>query len=188
MPPGQHRSGTGKEVMRKSASRRIGSGVVAAVLTLGLTTGAVTAAGPSALASVTCHGASCVGHDPRIYGCSVSHTTEHGNGFATVWGRFSNNCDAKWARGQLTPQSLRLHRTMVVVIGADVDREFMCFPTLFPNLGESQEPCVPSPPFHYYGGSSIAFTDMVNGHLQANAAVVVYDANNNPVDTIEVSI
>lgn len=185
--------------MRKTASRLIAPGVMAAALTLALTVGAVTAASarvaappaPSAPASLTCHGASCVGHDPRTYGCAVSYTTERGNGFATVWGRFSNNCDSKWARGQLTPQSLRLHRTMVVYIittNAIGTREFMCFPTLFANLGESTEPCIPSPPFRYYGGSSVAFTDMVNGHKGAIAEVTVFDRFGDPVDTITVPI
>lgn len=172
--------------MRKTAFRFIAAGGMAAALALGLTAGAAGTASAVTASSVradaTCHETSCVGHDPVIYGCSVSNTTEKGNGFAAVWGEFSNNCDAKWAQGQLTPQSLQNGYTMQVAISTNDGSEYMCVPGPS-NTGMPKEFCN-----SYDGASSVAYTDMVDGHLAATAIVYVYNTFHHQIDQITVPI
>jgi hypothetical protein len=169
--------------MRKTASRLIAAGMTAAVLTLGLTASAAITAS-SALAGPYCHGTSpsCVGHDPVIYSCVISHTNRSpSDSYATVWGEFSNNCDSKWAEAQLTPQSVKNGYTMQFLISTDDGTQLSCTPGPS-NTGNWKEYCN-----GYDGASTVGWTDMVDGHKAATAYVYVFNSLGRFIHQIQVS-
>jgi len=136
-------------------------------------------AGP-AQASV-CWALSCVGHDPVVYGCTVSTTTTNtvqlnGVVLATIWNRYSSNCRTNWGRGQLSQAALNLHYKMDVSITTNNDSEGeyegMCYPGPS-DKGTKLESCAGYPP---YGGPLPAYTDMVDGVRETTADVAVYDS------------
>lgn len=178
--------------MRKIASRLIVAGLTATALTFGLTASVVTTASaavasrPAAatLAGPTCHGTSpsCIGHDPATYGCVISATKESANSFGTVWEQFSNNCDAKWAWGQLTPRSIQNGYKFETAIGTSDNTQYMCAPGPR-DTGSFFEYCT-----GYDTGSAVATTDMVDGHKPATAFVYVFNANGVGVDELTATI
>ena len=161
--------------MVKTASRIIGSGLVTAALTLGLTTATASAAvaapqAHSAVVSKTCWDTSCIGHDPQVYGCSASSTTTVQNAYAILWNRYSGNCDTNWGRAQLKALALNDHFSMDVAIQTADKKEFMCVPGPS-DTGQMNEYCNGS-----YGGPNISWTDMVDGSQLTTAFVYIYNA------------
>jgi hypothetical protein len=147
--------------------------LLAAVITVALSTGIAT--NFPASASTGCYATNCAGHDPTTHGCSASSTTTTNGTLATVWNRYSYACDANWARGQLTTVALNAGDKMQVMIFT-VDRnhnsEGMCWPSPDNDQGFSDEFCD-----SYYAGSSIAYTDMVDGTNATQAWVQVYSSS-----------
>jgi hypothetical protein len=154
---------------------RIGTSLAMIVATLGV---AVCSTSTPAAAS-TCSGSTCVGRDPVTYGCAATSTKTAtafigSDAVATVWNRYSLGCNANWARGQLTALGVSRHYTIQVRVWVNAPYQSMCFPGPS-NTGSSQENCYPLPG---YGGSSMVYTDMVDGSYKTYAAVNVYDGNN----------
>jgi hypothetical protein len=140
-------------------------------------------AAPQAFATATattavaagCYATNCAGHDPTTHGCSATSTTTTSGALATVWNRYSAGCDANWARGQLTSAALNAGDTMQVMIftvDRDHNTERMCWPSPDNDQGYSDEFCN-----GYYGGSSIAYTDMVDGTNVTQAYVMVFNSS-----------
>ena len=75
------------------------------------------------------------------------------------------------------------HDTMEVAIGTDdnPESEFMCVPGPS-DTGQSDEYCT-----GHDGASSVAYTDMVYGHLPATAIVYVYGPTGHQIDQILLS-
>lgn len=135
-----------------------------------------------------CCQAGCAGHDPSVYDCAVSSTVTvpvdyNGTQYATLWNRYSWECDANWARAQLTTAGINAGDSLQV--GIDTNNESMCYPSPDNNTGLSYEPCTNSPnwpnyfPPYSYGGSSAAYTDMVNGTNATDAWVNLFDNTGN---------
>ena len=136
---------------------------------------AVAGAAPPASAAIGCYASSCAGHDPTTHGCSATSTTTTAGTLATVWNRYSYGCDANWARGQLTAAALRAGDTMSVeIFTTDSANNFeeMTWPTTENDLGLDFETSS-----GHYGGSSIAYSDMVDGTNTTDAYVLVYNAS-----------
>ena len=125
--------------------------------------------------AATCYATNCAGHDPTTHGCSVSSTVTTNGALATLWNRYSYVCDANWARAQLTATALNAGYSMQLSI-ATVDRahnsEYMCWPSPDNDQGFSDEFCTGS-----YGGSSIAYTDMVDGTNATQAYVTILNSS-----------
>jgi hypothetical protein len=139
-----------------------------AVLTVG-TVGAL----PANAAS--CYATSCAGHDPTTHGCAATSTTSYSGSLATVWNRYSAACDSNWVRGQLTSTALRAGDTTSISISTTDSQgndEFMCWPGLTNDQGGPIELCSGI----LYGGSSIAYSDMVDGTNKTYATVDVFDS------------
>jgi hypothetical protein len=137
--------------------------------------------GTAASASAaSCSGYSCHGHDPNVYGCSVSSTASapanfNGTQVATVYNRYSQNCNANWGRGQLTQAGLNAHDSIIVDVfttDSHGTHEYMCYPGPN-NTGALTENCSGAT----YGGSAAIFSDMVDGTNTATADVYVYNSS-----------
>ncbi len=125
--------------------------------------------------AASCYATNCAGHDPTTHGCTVSSTTTTNGALATLWNRYSYVCDANWARAQLTTAALNAGYSMEISIDT-IDRahnsESMCWPSPDNDQGFSDEFCTGS-----YGGSSIAYTDMVDGTDATQAYVIVLNSS-----------
>lgn len=168
-------------------------------------TGALVIAGGFAIvgmagsaSAATCYGASCAGHDPAIYGCSVTHTVSaaaqlNGVTLATVENRYSGGCVTNWGRAQLSAAGLQAGDSIVVDVYAQ-DRngvnEYMCYPGPS-NTGQLQENCncpnLSFCPSGTYRGSSWAYTDMVDGDKLATARIFVYNSSGKWITQAEIS-
>jgi hypothetical protein len=148
----------------------------AAALTMLVTVGISTS---SANATTGCHANGCGGYDPVVMGCSVTSTTSQVGALATVWNRYSFGCDSNWARAQLTAAAVAAGDTMWVSIDtfdSTNNEESICWPN-YPsqnNTGDTDEFC--NDTTGPYGGSSVVYTDMVDGTDATNASVAVFDA------------
>jgi hypothetical protein len=94
---------------------------------------------------------------------------------ATLWNRYSSNCNANWARVQLTSAGLSAGDSFIVSIQTTDSKgagEFMCFPGPS-NTGQMIEDCSEI----QYGGSLPAYTDMVDGTNLTTATLYVYDSS-----------
>jgi len=137
--------------------------------------------GAAPAAAAGCWGAACAGHDPVLYGCSVSSTTTQtgsisGVQVVTVWNRYAANCNANWARAQLTTAAINAGYTMKVFADTTVaPLQSMCFPGPS-NTGQSTEACTGS-----YGGGSIVYTDMVDGTHWVIASASIFSATGVPL-------
>ena len=171
--------------MRHTAIRLLTSGLLASALVLGL---AVTSANAAVTAqaqlgvAATCYGFTCHGHDPVKYGCSISSTTSTSDNLVTLWNRYSASCNANWARAQLSPVALLLGDSMEVQVSTTDSHgsfEYMCYPGPS-DTGQLQEYCT-----GHYGGSSAAYTDMVDGTNLATATAYVFSGGT-LIDVIDV--
>lgn len=151
-----------------------------AALLLGLC-GAVAVQAPANAAGATCSGYSCVGHDPQTTYSGCLNSTTHGTATAsyggiqvvTAWNYYSNDCNANWARGQLTSAAVSRGYQMQVQIGTSDTNgywEAMCYPGPS-DTGKAREDCYD----YKYGGSLAAYTDMVNGTNLTKATISVFD-------------
>jgi hypothetical protein len=164
-----------RNIQRTAVLAAAAATVMALSIGVGVTQPASAAAG--------CYAANCAGHDPTTHGCSVSSTTSTNGALATVWNRYSIGCDANWARGQLSTSALNARDTMQVMIFT-VDRnhnsEGMCWPSPDNDQGYDDEFCN-----GYYGGSSIAYTDMVDGTNATQAYVMVFNSGGDVIAEYE---
>jgi hypothetical protein len=151
------------------------------------------AAQPAAAATApTCQGAGCIGRDPSVYGCAGSTWTSwvvqdyNGNAVATLWKRWSNNCNATfWARGQLTLNAARAGDSIVIEI-IDSDGNGHEYSSCYPgpsNTGAQIEPCSGAT----YTGTDVAWTDMVWEYYGTPTAEIwVYDNHGGLVNAIAI--
>lgn len=131
-----------------------------------------------------CSGYSCHGYDPVAEGCSATSTTTAyatagGVTYATVWNRYSAGCNANWSRAQLTSAAINAGYSMLVFADTSDSHgtyEDVCWPGPDNNIGALNESCGGP-----YGGSSIAYSDMVDGTNTTNAVVFVLDSGGNLV-------
>ena len=174
------------ETPMRTSVRLARSGAVVVAVVLGL------AAVPAH--AVSCFGFSCAGHDPVVYNCSVTSTTtatafSGSTAMATLWNRFSSNCKSNWGRAQLTPAALNLGYKAYVTISTQHDShnffESMCFPGP-DNTGALTEGCI-GYATGGFGGSSVFWSDMVDGTNLATAVVEVFDASGHSIATAAVS-
>lgn len=160
-------------------SRIIGILIATVISIAGLSATGVTPAN-----AATCYATSCAGHDPTTHGCSATSTTSYSGSLATVWNRYSAGCDANWGRAQLTAAALAAGDTMYVEIYTYEPgnyEESMCWPTDSNDQGIDYEFCNGNP----YGGSSIVYTDMVDGTYETYADVSVFDSSYNLIAEYE---
>jgi hypothetical protein len=171
------------------ASRLISAVLFAVPVTLGV----AVAAAPGASAA-TCSGYTCHGHDPVKYGCSVASTKQDtiqdfsGNTVATIWNRYSANCNANWVRGQLTTAAARAGDSMDIYIETTDSRgndEYMCYPSPSNDSGNLTEDC--GDIYFGYTGTDVAWSDMVDGSNTTDATIAIYDRNGNFVSNKTVS-
>lgn len=169
-----------KPILKAPRARALAATAAAILLSLGL----MVVNAPSARAASACYATSCAGYDPISYGCAVTSTTTHVGALATVWNRYSYGCRANWARAQLTTAAVNAGYKMWVEVQAPITaegEEYMCWPN-YPsqnNQGFSFEFC--NPALGPYGGSSIVYTDMVDGTNTTYATVTVFDTAYNVV-------
>jgi hypothetical protein len=166
----------------KSTKHRLARLTVAiALLAAGGTASMLSATAASA---ASCSGFSCHGYDPVAEGCSTTSTTtayasSGGVTYATLWNRYSAGCKANWSRAELTSAAISAGYTMLVLADTSDSRgnyEDMCWPGPNNNVGALNESCG-----NPYGGSSIAYTDMVDGTNTADAYVYIYNSSGNLV-------
>jgi hypothetical protein len=141
----------------------------------------VAVSGTNAYAS-TCSGYGCHGRDPYGAGCPISSTKMATSSLVTVWNRYSIGCNANWAEAQLTAAAVNAHDTMWVYISTTDNRgnyEFMCYPGPS-NTGALVEGCT-NP---RYGGSLLAWTDMVDGTNLTTACADIYNASGTYLTTV----
>jgi hypothetical protein len=164
----------------RNSARNVGRAVMllAATATLAMmTAGGGVAPLANAATAAACHAANCAGHDPTVYGCSATSTTTSSGALATVWNRYSAGCDANWGRAQLTTAALNAGDQMEITIDtvdSDHNGETMCWPSPGNNEGFDTEFCN-----GYYAGSSIAYTDMVDGTNLTQTYVIVVNSSGN---------
>jgi hypothetical protein len=147
-----------------------------------LTAGAIVVgtAGSASAASV-CYGYTCHGHDPVIYNCSASTTLTvpvkyNGTQVATLYNRYSQNCNANWGRAQLTAAGYDAHDSFLVEISTTDSlskSENMCWPGPS-NTGNFMEACTGT-----YAGSLAAYCDMVDGTHVTSAYIQVFNSGGN---------
>jgi hypothetical protein len=157
---------------------------IAGLPSLAAVTAASAATHPHAGPAVSCYADTCHGHDPVIYNCSVSSTASSSDANVTVWRRWSGNCDASWARAQLSAAAISNGYTMEVAAsttnryGQD---EFMCYPGPS-NTGALNEYCTGT-----YGGSLPAYTDMVDSKNLVTAIAYIYNRLGRFIDQVVVN-
>jgi hypothetical protein len=155
--------------------------LVGSTLTALLSLGAVVPAASAANAA-GCYAISCAGWDPVARGCSVTSTTAYNGPLGTVWNRYSAGCKSNWSRGQLSAASVSAGYQMIVSI-TTVDssgaREWACWPAVAGqnNAGVRSESCSNT----WYGGSSVGYSDMVDGTNITSAFIEITDAYGDPL-------
>ena len=147
--------------------------VVAILISAALGIGSMVAMAPQASAA-GCYGRSCAGWDPVARGCSVTSTTSSGGTWGTLWNRYSSGCKANWARGQLSAAALAAGDTMwleITTTDSAGQDEYICWPNYgTDNQGLTFESCYGASP---YGGSSIVYSDMVDGTNITHADMII---------------
>jgi hypothetical protein len=152
------------------------AGPLAAVLVTLAALSAGISAAPPASAATGCHATGCAGHDPTTHGCTATSWTTTSGALATIWNRYSAGCDANWARGQLTAAALNAGDKMYLEIGTKDSAghyEDICWPGASNDQGGGFEACSGS----LYGGSAIAYSDMVDGTDMTYATVTVFNSS-----------
>lgn len=142
-----------------------------------LAVGAAVLVSAGSASAATCSGFTCHGHNPVTYGCPVSSTVTvpvdyNGVQIATLWNRYSYDCNANWGRAQLTAAGLKDRFSFEVSItttDSHGDQELMCYPGPN-NTGQLVEAC---PRGQTYSGSLAAYTDMVDGTNTTRAQVAL---------------
>lgn len=133
--------------------------------------------------AATCSGWGCHGLDPSAKGCSASSTVQtsanfNGTTLAILQNRYAGNCNANWARAELTTAGLNAHDTFVIDIFTTDSRgdfEYMCYPVVPSENGAGllQEDCSGGK----VSGSGFWFSDMVDGTNSTTADVYVYNSS-----------
>ncbi|MFJ5520921.1 DUF2690 domain-containing protein [Streptomyces griseoluteus] len=155
--------------------------------------GLFTSANPASATVTSCNGSSCVGHDPRTFGCPVTSTTTatYNSGAATVtlYNRYSSTCNSNWAEAVENPAAQQA--------GWGVDLSIFAMTSNQPNASALQKSCFPGPSntgssweecngAEYYGTSGWpAWTDMVDGHYYTWALLSVWDASHHFLKQIQ---
>lgn len=174
-----------------SPRRRLGA-LVATLAVLITPLAAVTVAQAAPASAASCYGLNCHGHDPYLYGCTISSQKfdYYYSGrtlMATVTNDYSYACDANWAQMQLSSDAVSLGwNFMVEIEGYDTENppfyETMCYdgPGSLSNTGERFEACPiqNNAPFKD-SWTKPTWTDMMDGHLLTHADVNLYDAYGN---------
>jgi hypothetical protein len=133
--------------------------------------------------AATCFGYGCHGHDPVIYNCAVASTTTTSDGLMTLQNRYSSNCNANWARAELSASALGAYDTLEVAVTTSDSHgqtETMCYPGPS-NTGNLIENCTGS-----FGGSGFAYTDMVDGTNLTTAEAIVLNSSGQQIDFLQV--
>jgi hypothetical protein len=158
---------------RRGRPSRRAAGLLAGILLL---LGGLAAGTQSASASTGCSGFSCHGHDPFVYNCGYytpdSAGAYSGNTELAVLKNWYGHCNANWSEGYLTSAGLAAHDSIIITIDTTDSRgdyEFMCYPGP-DNTGALVENCSGAT----YGGSSTAWTDMVDGTNITQSFIYVY--------------
>lgn len=176
---------------RPSSPHRLG-GLLATLAALITPLAAVTVAPAAPASAAGCYGLSCHGHDPYLYGCTISSQkfSYYYSGrtlMATVTNDYSYVCDANWAQAQLSSYAVSLGWNFLVEAeGYDTESppfyETMCYdgPGSLSNTGERFEACPNqnNPPMQD-SWTNPTWTDMVDGHLLTHAIMNVWDAHGN---------
>jgi hypothetical protein len=148
---------------------------------------------PIATASLTCHGISCHGHDPYLYGCTASsHKSAYfyltGTWVATVTNYYSIKCNANWTQAWLSSNAVYGGWNFGITLTtydsqSPPQLESMCWsgPNSPNNTGGISEPCIPQVP-PYYNGTGPAWTDMVDGTNLTFSGMSVDDAFGDVMD------
>lgn len=138
-------------------------------------------AGVSAAPAVAaCSGYSCHGLDPIAQGCSATSTTGNSGSLVAVQNRYSQGCNANWARAELTQQGYNNGDQFIVWIDTTDSHgnwEFMCYPGPS-NTGQLVEACSGAK-IHATGWW---YTDMVDGTNVTHACVDLYDSGGNFIE------
>ena len=163
--------------------------MIAALMTVGGL--AIVAPALPASASPTCYGYSCHGHDPNVYGCTVSSETfaYYYSGrtlMATLTNKYSIKCDANWVQGQLSADAVSLGWNFAIAITTTDSKgtgEVMCWggPGSYNNTGQLGEPCVNLGPVYNDSSTNPAWTDMVDGTNYTKGGMALEDANGNDI-------
>jgi len=146
---------------------------------------AATAAASASASHPVCSGYYCHGHDPMIYACTVSASAGYSDSLATLWNRYSANCNSNWGRAQLSSSALQAGDSIRVSISTDDSKgnnEFYCAPGLS-NSGYLTEYCTA-----WYAGPDIIFSDMTDGTNVTFAAAYVYNSTGQQIDLLEVTL
>lgn len=173
-----------------SPRRRLG-GLLATLAVLITPLAAVTAAPAAPASAAGCYGLSCHGHDPYLYGCTISSQkfAYYYSGrtlMATVTNDYSYVCDANWAQMQLSSYAVSLGWNFQVMIeGYDTANppfyETMCYAGQgsLSNTGRNFEACPNQNAPYNDSWTNPTWTDMMDGHLLTHADVNLWDANGN---------
>ena len=146
-------------------------------------------------AFAACSGYSCHGLDPTAQACGVTSTAgpvyavTNGVTYATLWNRYSFGCNANWARAQLSAASVSAGYRLYAYVYTSDSRgsfEYMCWPGIPNNACALSESCAGFPNAGY-GGSSVVYTDMVDGTNVTYANVIVLDTAGHTVAAVSVS-
>jgi hypothetical protein len=147
-------------------------------LTAAIIVSAIPTVGPAAAAPAgvlaTCFGYSCHGLDPIAYNCSVSSTKSDSDSLVTLWNRYSATCKANWGRAQLSPAAANGGYVMQILaetIDSHGQLESQCEPGPS-NTGSLGETCA-----GFVGGSSVYYTDMVDGTNVVQVTIKVFNSN-----------
>ena len=167
--------------------KRLARLIVAAAILVGAA-GVMPVFATASAQAAGCSGYSCHGRDPIAEGCSATSTvaanaSAGGVTYATLWNRYSAGCNANWGRAQLTSAALNAGDTMYILASTSDSRgsfEDMCWPATDNSAGDLVESCT-NYPNSGYGGSSIAYCDMVDGTNATFAYVFVYNRSGQEV-------
>jgi len=148
----------------------------------------------SASASPTCHGYTCHGHDPVVYGCAVSSQkfAYYYSGrtlMATLTNEYSYQCNANWVQGQLSKYAVALGWNFAITLTTSDSKgylESMCWsgPASDNNTGNLEEFCDPQVPPFADSSTNPAWTDMVDGTNYTYGGMQIDDAYGNKITII----
>lgn len=151
--------------------------IIGMAAVLGVVAPASAATAAPAIPLVSCSGYTCHGHDPFVYNCSKESSTSvpvyyNGTQLATLVNWYGH-CNGNWSQGQLTSAGHSAGDSFIIDISTTDSRgnfEYMCYPGPN-NTGALDEYCSGST----YGGSAVAWTDMVDGTHITYSDIYVYN-------------
>lgn len=141
-------------------------------------------AGITAVPAVaSCSGLFCAGFDPISQACSATSTQSSSDSLVVLQNRYSQGCNANWARVELTQLGYNNgYRFNEWIMTTDsLGDESMCYPGYNSNKGYLVENCTGAT-VHATG---FWHTDMVDGTNRTLAFVDVFDSNNNFIEQLE---